>query len=57
MLDIQIDWLGLALPLAYLVVLVGALMTFSSIYRKRKAGMFPPIATAHPNCVGFCDQD
>jgi len=33
----DIDWKGLALPFAYLVVLSGALMTFSTIYRKRKA--------------------
>lgn len=36
----DIDWKGLALPLAYLMVLGGALMTFSTIYRKRKAGMY-----------------
>lgn len=35
----DIDWKGLALPFAYLVALGGALMTFSTIYRKRKAGM------------------
>lgn len=35
----DIDWVGLALPFAYLMVLGGALMTFSTIYRKRKAGM------------------
>lgn len=34
----DIDWKGLALPFAYIIVLVGALMTFSTIYRKRKAG-------------------
>ncbi|KJK77761.1 hypothetical protein H634G_06728 [Metarhizium anisopliae BRIP 53293] len=33
----DIDWVGLALPFAYLMVLGGALMTFSTIYRKRKA--------------------
>ncbi|KAG6008864.1 hypothetical protein E4U21_003675 [Claviceps maximensis] len=33
----SIDWKGLALPFAYLLVLGGALMTFSTIYRKRKA--------------------
>jgi translocation protein SEC66 len=33
----DIDWKGLALPFAYLMVLGGALMTFSTIYRKRKA--------------------
>lgn len=36
----SIDWKGLALPFAYLLVLSGALMTFSTIYRKRKAGTF-----------------
>ena len=34
----SIDWKGLALPFAYLLVLGGALMTFSTIYRKRRAG-------------------
>ncbi|KAI5466666.1 Sec62/63 complex, subunit Sec66 [Mariannaea sp. PMI_226] len=34
---LDIDWKGLALPLAYVAVLAGALMTFSTIYRKRKA--------------------
>jgi translocation protein SEC66 len=33
-----IDLISLALPLAYVVVLGGSLMTFSTIYRKRKAG-------------------
>ncbi|KAK4099794.1 hypothetical protein N658DRAFT_474526 [Parathielavia hyrcaniae] len=33
----DIDWRGLLLPLAYLVVLVGTFMTFSTVYRKRKA--------------------
>ena len=37
----DIDWKGLALPFAYLLVLGGALMTFSTIYRKRKAGTSP----------------
>ncbi|PNP40306.1 hypothetical protein TGAMA5MH_07784 [Trichoderma gamsii] len=32
----DIDWKGLALPFAYLLVLGGALMTFSTIYRRRK---------------------
>lgn len=35
---IDIDWKGLALPFAYVLVLGSALMTFSTIYRKRKAG-------------------
>ncbi|KAH7022607.1 Sec62/63 complex, subunit Sec66 [Ilyonectria destructans] len=34
---LDIDWKGLALPFAYVIVLAGALMTFSTIYRKRKA--------------------
>lgn len=33
----EIDLKGLALPFAYLLVLGGALMTFSTIYRKRRA--------------------
>lgn len=37
---IDIDWKGLALPFAYVFVLGSALMTFSSIYRKRKSGKF-----------------
>lgn len=40
MLSISIDWKGLALPFAYLLVLGGALMTFSRIYRKRRAGKY-----------------
>ncbi|KAK0730681.1 Sec62/63 complex, subunit Sec66 [Lasiosphaeris hirsuta] len=33
----DIDWRGLIVPLAYVVVLGGTFMTFSTIYRKRKA--------------------
>ncbi|KAJ5204117.1 uncharacterized protein N7498_004996 [Penicillium cinerascens] len=33
----MVDWLSLAVPLAYLGVLIGALATFSSLYRKRKS--------------------
>jgi translocation protein SEC66 len=33
----DVNWRGLLLPLAYLVVLVGTFMTFSTVYRKRKA--------------------
>ncbi|KAJ5981617.1 hypothetical protein N7499_009331 [Penicillium canescens] len=33
----DIDWLGLAVPLVYLGILLGSLATFSSLYRKRKA--------------------
>jgi translocation protein SEC66 len=36
----DIDWRGLLLPLAYLGVLVGTFVTFSRVYRKRKACMF-----------------
>lgn len=38
----DVDWKGLALPFAYLLVLGGALMTFSTIYRKRRACMCLP---------------
>ncbi|KAJ4417771.1 Translocation protein S66 [Neurospora sp. IMI 360204] len=33
----SLDWRGLVLPFAYLIVLTGTFMTFSTIYRKRKA--------------------
>ncbi|RAL07452.1 Sec63 complex subunit SEC66 [Aspergillus homomorphus CBS 101889] len=33
----MVDWLSLAVPFAYLGVLLGSLATFSSLYRKRKA--------------------
>ncbi|KAH8910686.1 hypothetical protein BR93DRAFT_923407 [Coniochaeta sp. PMI_546] len=33
----SIDWWSLVLPLSYVAVLGGALMSFSTIYRKRKA--------------------
>lgn len=36
----MVDWISLAIPFAYLGVLIGSLATFSSLYRKRKAGMF-----------------
>lgn len=33
----DINWIGLLGPFLYIVVLVGSLITFSSVYRKRKA--------------------
>lgn len=39
----MVDWLSLAVPLAYLGVLIGSLATFSSLYRKRKARTYPTI--------------
>ena len=38
----SVDWRGLVLPFAYLTVLTGTFITFSTIYRKRKACMKPP---------------
>ena len=37
----MVNLLGLAIPVAYVAVLVGSLATFASLYRKRKAGAFP----------------
>ncbi|KAB5563567.1 Pre protein translocase subunit Sec66-domain-containing protein [Coniochaeta sp. 2T2.1] len=37
MFSIEVDWWSLVLPFCYVAVLGGALMTFSTIYRKRKA--------------------
>ncbi|KAG5954898.1 hypothetical protein E4U32_003275 [Claviceps aff. humidiphila group G2b] len=45
---LSIDWKGLALPFAYLLVLGGALMTFSTIYRKRKAAESANLAPWFP---------
>ncbi|KAK7756825.1 Translocation protein S66 [Diatrype stigma] len=46
---VDIDWTSLALPFAYVLVMVGSLYTFSTVYRKRKASQsanlepwFPP---------------
>ena len=36
------DWLTLIVPFAYLGVLIGCLATFSSLYRRRKAGTQQP---------------
>ncbi|KAK2600250.1 Translocation protein S66 [Conoideocrella luteorostrata] len=44
----DVDWIGLAIPFAYLMVLGGALMTFSSIYRKRKAAESANLAPWFP---------
>ena len=33
----MVDWISLAIPVAYIGILVGSLATFSSLYRKRKA--------------------
>ncbi|KAL3475339.1 Pre protein translocase subunit Sec66-domain-containing protein [Aspergillus californicus] len=33
----MVDWVTLAVPFAYLSILIGSLATFSSLYRKRKA--------------------
>lgn len=33
-----VDWWGLVLPFAYIAVLLGSLVTFSSMSRKRRAG-------------------
>jgi len=42
----SIDWRGLVLPFAYVLVLGGTFATFSTIYRKRKASMFCPLSSA-----------
>lgn len=55
---IMVDWLGLTVPIAYLSLLIGSLATFSSLYRKRKAGTSPfppfsqiPLLQPHPTKV------
>ncbi len=46
----DIDWWGLVLPSAYVMVLGGALMTFSSIYRKRRAGVYTECMSSGIGC-------
>ncbi|PBP26853.1 preprotein translocase subunit Sec66 [Diplocarpon rosae] len=48
MLSLDVDWFGLAIPFAYLAVLVGSLTTFSSVYRKRKAAASATLAPWFP---------
>ncbi len=36
----MVTWTSLTIPFAYIGVLVGSLITFSYLYRKRKAGAF-----------------
>lgn len=43
----MVNWLSLAVPFAYLGVLIGSLATFSSLYRKRKARMLPSLGHQH----------
>lgn len=35
---LNVNWIGLSIPFAYIAVLVSSLITFSSVYRKRRAG-------------------
>ncbi|KAI9813079.1 MAG: translocation protein S66 [Pycnora praestabilis] len=44
----MVDWLGLAVSLAYLSILVGSLATFSFLYRKRKAARASSLAPWFP---------
>jgi len=44
----SIDWWSLTLPLAYVSVLLGSLITFSSLYRKRKAAASATLAPWFP---------
>lgn len=44
----MVNWIGLAVPFAYLITLIGSLATFSSLYRKRKAGAQPPSSPTEP---------
>lgn len=38
----MVNWVSLSIPIAYLSVLVGSLVTFSYLYRRRKAGTSIP---------------
>jgi translocation protein SEC66 len=44
---LDVDWKGFILPVSYLLVLYGTFVTFSSVYRKRKAGAQYPFPRAY----------
>jgi len=44
----DIDWWSLVLPFAYITILLGSLITFSSLYRKRKAAASATLAPWFP---------
>ncbi|KAI9806800.1 MAG: translocation protein S66 [Piccolia ochrophora] len=44
----MVDWISLAVPFAYLGILVGSLATVSSLYRKRKAAKASSLAPWFP---------
>ncbi|KAI9710074.1 MAG: translocation protein S66 [Bogoriella megaspora] len=44
----MVNWISLAIPFAYLGVLIGSLATFSSLYRKRKASRALSLAPWFP---------
>jgi len=47
----MVDWLSLAVPFAYLGILIGSLATFSSLYRKRKAAKASTLAPWFPSHI------
>jgi len=51
----SIDWWSLGLPLAYITVLLGSLITFSSLYRKRKASKYLVICTQSSVLISYLD--
>lgn len=44
----EVNWWGLALPFAYIAVLLGSLITFASMYRKRRAAKSANLAPWFP---------
>lgn len=45
----MVDWVSLAIPFAYLGILIGSLATFSSLYRKRKSARALSLAPWFPS--------
>jgi translocation protein SEC66 len=44
----MVNWIGLAIPFAYLGILIGSLAVFSSLYRKNKAAKAASLAPWFP---------
>ncbi|GAB7356711.1 hypothetical protein MBLNU459_g7416t1 [Dothideomycetes sp. NU459] len=47
----EVDWFGLLVPIAYLSILLGSLVTFSSLHRKRKAAKAAALEPWFPSHV------
>lgn len=48
---LNVNWIGLSIPFAYIAVLVSSLITFSSVYRKRRAAAAAALTPWFPSHI------